>query len=157
MQHKKCLQLKLTIKIRRWQVSKEYVLKNLDKQIAIAKRYRIMKGIVCRIYELKPNAKIFFNEWSGNLVFRINSIDELKEVRKILRKIFYRWEDKIETIWHSSGLGLASYINRKNKYIQIRLETPIESFPVLKEGCGFKKVQKTEERYNYVCDLGENK
>jgi hypothetical protein len=133
-------------------MNKDYILKEIDGKMKDAKRLPIMKQLLEKIIVIRKDLDIVFLDFDSILLITVSSIEELHEVRSLLRKIFYRWEDSIKNIWSSCGEGVASYVNKKNKYVKIWLKTSIEDFPILKEGCSFVE-RKAEKTYTYVCNM----
>lgn len=96
----------------------------------------------------------------NDILIKVSSLKELTNIRHILRQAFLgKWNDKLDTIWVSSNMAIASYENKDVPEIIIWLETTIANFPeeLMKNGCHFKKAKCTESEYHYVCDTGGSK
>lgn len=88
------------------------------------------------------------------LEIHLRDISELFETRRNLRKALGSWNDHLHNVFGSCNIGVAIW-REEHQPICIRYEAPIDEFPTLKNGCGFKDIMETVVTHRYVCNGAE--
>ena len=89
------------------------------------------------------------------IIIKIYDLTNLHNIRKKIKKIYPKWQDKLVQIWNShKEFILASYEDYNFPLLHIWFECHVDNFPkelLPNETCRFEKIQT--EQYNLVCNV----
>ncbi len=126
----------------------------IEEEIEASREYIRERENLIPLAEKIPD-ELKFCVLSGGLIVRIKSLPELTRMRKILRGIFGKWNDRRTSTWHSCGGKMIVEWKSENPPISIWLECDPENFPEkLQSGkCKIVKKKYVQTNYYYVCEV----
>lgn len=137
--------------------------KYLDLLDAHIKRYNknieISRKIITELenenlVEVLEKVSLYLND---SIFIIIPNLDHLHSIRRILKRIYPDYTDRVGYIGGTrDGMGYAYYYpsGELKHVLRLCLIMPIDKFPKIKKGCGFKIVQNNEPTiiWEYVCE-----
>lgn len=117
------------------------------KKVGVTLRFVIEKHAVCR------NVHIF----EDHIIFKVNSLEELHELRSDLRRALPSWDDHAYQVWTSMGQMLQAYSSETCPEVEIWLSLTPQQFEHAfgTDDCRVVKEERTETTYRFVCDKGK--
>lgn len=115
-----------------------------------AERLYELQRIALKLLPLNPP----INKWQQTIRFEICNMKELHELRKNLREMLGRWDDKLAMVnAYNLRWVEALFKSEKEPLVEIVLKTTVGGFPPELKGktCHFSISEKTVETLNYVC------
>lgn len=135
--------------------------KNDQDYLEVTEKYSKRKEIIGKLKHHNELLQDFDYgiSYRGSVVLQVESIRQLREIRKIARSIFGNWRDKIDMIWtvgdNDNGSEACVSYSSNDVFVEIWLSLPIDKMEKYLctskkfESCCFGRVR--EERLDFVC------
>ena len=106
--------------------------------------------------QLGQDPEVYFILYENKIVLEIRNLKALSKLRKAVKTIYPKWQDKITTVWGSANPDymITSWESEKYPIIHLWFECPVRTYPksLLKPGCKIVTEKRTENYSSMVCE-----
>jgi len=106
-------------------------------------------------FKLGQDSDVEFILYDTKIVLTFHDLKVLSKLRKAMKSIYPKWQDKITQVWQGCNCMITSWTSTKHSLVEFWFECSADKYPesLMKPGCEIITQSHEESRSVMVCKI----